>query len=217
MYLLKWGYSSVDDTPLLEPPPLMPARFDCIIGVSMGDVKIQNVVASANINQTIHLSSIKKIFLNVEYKPKRFPGLIFRMKRPKTATLIFGSGKMVCTGAKSMKQARSSLRKVVRLLKKDSFIILRKPKITITNVVATTDMGGRVDLEKAVEVMENVMYEPEQFPGIIYRLDKPKVVMLLFASGKTVITGARSEKEAQEAAEKIRATLRDNHLIIIGS
>ena len=180
----------------------------------MNDVKIQNVVASANLYQKIDLISIMKVFWNVDYKPKRFPGLVFRLKRPKTATLIFGSGKMVCTGAKSVKMAKRAVRKVVRELKNAGIIILRRPEITIQNVVATAEMGGRIDLEMGGDIMENVMYEPEQFPGLIYRMVEPKVVILLFHSGKSVITGARSAKEAQEAAEKVRASLRDNHLIM---
>ena len=80
------------------------------------DVKIQNVVASVTLDHKINLLDVMKIFRNVEYRPKQFPGLVFRLKKPKTATLIFGSGKMVCTGAKSEKQARSAVIKVVREL-----------------------------------------------------------------------------------------------------
>lgn len=182
------------------------------MGISMVDIKIQNVVASANLKQKVDLPSIMKAFVNVEYRPKKFPGLVFRLKRPKTATLIFRTGKMVCTGAKSIKLAKSSVKKVVRELKKGGIIILGKPEITIQNVVATADMDGGIDVVKAADIMDNVMYEPDQFPGIIYRMSDPKVVMLLFSSGKIVITGARSGEEAQEAAEKIWVSLRDNHL-----
>jgi len=193
----------------------MSARLNYVEGdAPIGDVQIQNVVAVANLHQMIDLLSIKKVFVNVEYRPKRFPGLVFRLKRPKTATLIFRTGKMVCTGAKSTKLARRAVRKVIRQLKKGGIIILGRLEITIQNIVATADMGGGIDLERGARIMDNVMYEPEQFPGIIYRMAEPKVVILLFSSGKIVITGARSGKEAREAAEKIGASLRDNHLII---
>ena len=99
------------------------------------DVKIQNVVASATLDQKINLLDIVKVFRNVEYRPKQFPGLVFRLKRPKTATLIFTTGKMVCTGAKSEKQARSAVKKVVRELKTNGIIILGKPKIVIQNKI----------------------------------------------------------------------------------
>jgi transcription initiation factor TFIID TATA-box-binding protein len=180
------------------------------------DVKIQNVVASATLDQKINLLDIMKVFRNVEYRPKQFPGLVFRLKRPKTATLIFGTGKMVCTGAKSEKQARSVVGKVVRELKANGIVILGKPKIVIQNMVSSADLHGKIDLETAADIMDNVMYEPEQFPGLIYRMKEPKVVMLLFASGKLVITGAKREEQVYEAAEKVSATLIDFDLLFQG-
>jgi len=176
-------------------------------------ISIENVVASATLDQKIDLLSIMKVFRNVEYRPKQFPGLVFRLKRPKTATLIFGSGKMVCTGAKSEKQARSAVKKVVRELKNSGIIILGRPEIVIQNIVASANLNGKIDLEMAANVMENVMYEPEQFPGLIYRMAEPKVVMLLFASGKLVCTGAKHEGMVREAVEKLHAILEEEELI----
>ncbi len=111
------------------------------------DVEIVNVVASVTLNQKFNLIDIMKVFRNVEYRPKRFPGLVFRLKRPKTATLIFSTGKMVCTGAKSEKMARRAVHKVVRELKNGGIIILNKPKITIQNMVASANLHSNIDLE----------------------------------------------------------------------
>jgi len=177
------------------------------------DISIENVVASATLDQEIDLLAIMKVFRNVEYRPKQFPGLVFRLKKPKTATLIFGSGKMVCTGAKSEKMARNAVNKVVEELKNNGIVILGKPQITIQNIVASANLHGKIDLETAADIMENVMYEPEQFPGLIYRMREPKVVMLLFASGKLVCTGAKYEGMVQEAVEKLYDTLEDYALI----
>jgi len=179
----------------------------------MSDVQIQNVVAVGTLDQRIDLLSILKVFRNTEYRPKRFPGLVFRLKRPKTTTLIFKSGKMVCTGAKSEKMAHSAVKKVVQELKKAGIIILRRPRIEITNMVASADVGGGVDLETAAEVLDNIMYEPEQFPGLVYRMEEPRVVILVFSSGKLVITGAKREEQVHEAAEKMRAILLDHELL----
>ncbi len=176
-------------------------------------ISIENVVASASLDQKIDLLAIMKVFRNVEYRPKQFPGLVFRLKRPKTATLIFGSGKMVCTGAKSEKMSRRAVNKVVRELKNNGIIILGKPKITIQNIVASANLHGKIDLETAADIMENVMYEPEQFPGLIYRMATPKVVMLLFASGKLVCTGAKHEDMVKEAVAKLHELLNDFELI----
>jgi len=177
------------------------------------EISIENVVASATLDQKIDLLSIMKVFRNVEYRPKQFPGLVFRLKRPKTATLIFGSGKMVCTGAKSEKLARSAVRKVVRELKNNGIIILGRPVIVIQNIVASANLHGKIDLETAADSMDNVMYEPEQFPGLIYRMAEPKVVMLLFASGKLVCTGAKNEGMVHEAVVKLHGILEEEELI----
>ncbi len=177
------------------------------------DIRIVNVVATASLEQKIDLPAIKKVFRNVEYNPKKLSGIVFRLKRPKTTTLIFGTGKMVCYGAKSEKLARSAIRKVVREFKNSGIIILSKPKIEVLNVVASANLHGKVDLEVAVDIMENVIYEPEQFSGIIYRMVEPKVVILIFASGRLVCTGAKSEDVVNEAVVKLQGILEDYDLI----
>ena len=176
------------------------------------DINIVNVVASVTLDQKINLLDIMKVFRNVEYNPKRFPGLVFRLKRPKTATLIFSTGKMVCTGAKSEKMARRAVHKVVRELKDNGIVILNKPKIVIQNMVASANLHGKIDLEVAADVLDNVMYEPEQFPGLIYRMKDPKTVLLLFASGKLVCTGAKSKEMVHESVAKVYDVLKDYDL-----
>jgi transcription initiation factor TFIID TATA-box-binding protein len=106
--------------------------------------------------------------------------------------------------------------KVVRELKTNGIIILGKPKIVVQNIVSSANLHGQIDLETAVDIMDNVMYEPEQFPGLIYRMAEPKVVLLVFASGKLVITGAKREEQVHEAVEKIRAILIDYELLYQG-
>jgi len=176
-------------------------------------IKIQNVVASATLNQRVDLNAVVKSFPGVEYRPEQFPGLVFRIKRPKTATLIFNSGKMVCTGAKSENEARSAVMKVVRELKKGGIIIVSKPELKIQNIVASASLGGRIDLEQAVSTLVKTMYEPEQFPGMIYRMDEPKVVILIFASGNLVCTGAKKEQDVYDAVHKLHGILEEQNLI----
>ncbi len=177
------------------------------------EISIENVVATTSLDQKIDLLAIRKVFRNIEYRPKRFPGLVFRLKRPKTATLIFSTGKMVCTGAKSEKLARSAVRKVVRELKKQDIIILKNPEIVVQNIVASANLHGNIDLETAADVLDNVMYEPEQFPGLIYRMSDPKTVLLLFTSGKLVCTGAKSEEMVYEAVAKVNGVLKEYGLL----
>lgn len=177
------------------------------------EITIQNVVASVSLNQKIDLNAVQAAFSEVEYKPKEFPGLVFRLKKPKTALLIFSSGKMVCTGAKSEKAAMRAVDVVVKKLRKAGIIIRGGAEVKIQNIVASGNLHGEIDLERAQLELENTMYEPEQFPGLIYRMRDPKVVMLLFASGKLVCTGGKSEEQVREAVKKLHAVLDEKELI----
>jgi transcription initiation factor TFIID TATA-box-binding protein len=179
----------------------------------VASIRIENVVASASLNQKLDLNAIVKGYPGVEYHPEQFPGLVFRLKRPKTATLIFNSGKMVCTGAKSEKESKRAVMKVIRELKKSGIIIIGKPDLKIQNIVASGNLSGLIDLERSAYTLGRTMYEPEQFPGLIYRMDDPKVVILLFASGKLVCTGAKKEEEVYEAVTKLHETLELEDLI----
>jgi len=176
-------------------------------------INIENVVATGALHQNIDLNSIVRVFPGVEYRPEQFPGLVFRLKNPKATTLIFSSGKMVCTGAKSERQARKAVMKVVDELKRGGIVILGKPEIQIQNIVASVGLGGHIDLEKATYSLKRTMYEPEQFPGLIYRMDDPKTVILIFSSGKLVCTGAKKETEVHRSIAKLQETLEEKTLI----
>ena len=176
-------------------------------------ISIENVVASAILKQNIELTAIVRIFPHVEYRPEQFPGLVYRLKKPKTATLIFGTGKMVCTGAKTERQAKKAIMKVIDDLKRNGIVIAGKPEIQIVNIVASAGLGGYIDLEKCALSLKKTMYEPEQFPGLIYRMEEPKTVMLLFSSGKLVCTGARKEDDVKMAVSNLKETLESKGLI----
>ncbi len=139
---------------------------------------------------------------------------MLRLNRPKTATLIFSSGKMVCTGAKSEAEVYKAVKNIVKLLKQYGIDIRNEPIIEIQNIVASANLRAGVDLEKAAFMLENSMYEPEQFPGLIYRMREPKVVLLIFSSGKVVCTGAKKEEEVREAVMKLYKTLKDYGVLI---
>lgn len=177
-------------------------------------ISIENVVASATVNQPIDLTQITRSFPDVEYHPDQFPGLVFRLKAPKTATLIFSSGKMVCTGAKSEEQAIKAVKTVVQKLKRGNVEIYNEPQIEIQNIVASASLGGKVHLEEAARQLPRSMYEPEQFPGLIHRMTDPKTVILLFASGKLVCTGAKKEVEVYKAVNNLHNLLEQKGLMI---
>jgi len=181
------------------------------------EIKIQNVVASASFKHGINLDAIVKALPHVEYRPHVFPGLAFRLKRPKTCALIFNSGRMVCTGAKSEKEARRAIMEVAKELKTAGIIITGKPEISITNIVASGSLGAPVDLEGLCErapMGGSLMYEPEQFPAVIYRMESPRVVFLLFSAGKIVCVGAKKEEDVYEAVENLRRRLEEMKVLL---
>jgi transcription initiation factor TFIID TATA-box-binding protein len=184
-----------------------------LVPVFDASIKIQNVVACATMNQKFDLNAIVKGNPLVDYYPETFPGLVFRLKRPKTTILIFRTGKMVCTGARSEKEAVKAIKKVLMDLKTSGIIIPGKPEIKIVNMVASANLLGKIALEDVAYALKKTMYEPEQFPGLIYRMDEPKVVILIFSSGKLVCTGATKEAEVYEAVENLRQQLEKNELI----
>ncbi|HIH91125.1 TPA: TATA-box-binding protein [Desulfurococcaceae archaeon] len=178
-------------------------------------MKIENIVATVSIDQNIDLEKIEKEFdSNVEYDPDQFPGLIFRLEEPRVTALIFKSGKMVVTGAKSTQELITAVKKIFYILKSKGIVSGKvRPRIQIQNIVASANLGVEVHLEKAAYLLENSMYEPEQFPGLIYRLDEPRVVLLLFSSGKMVVTGAKKEEEVSKAVEKVFQNLKEKGCI----
>jgi transcription initiation factor TFIID TATA-box-binding protein len=177
-------------------------------------VSIENVVASASVDQKIDLIDLTKKFPDTEYHPEQFPGLVFRLQTPRTATLIFRTGKMVCTGAKSEDMAVKAVRTVVQKLRKGGIKIKKDAVIVVQNIVAAINLGGKIHLEHAARVLPRSMYEPEQFPGLIHRMLDPKTVILLFASGKLVCTGAKKESDVYRSVHNLHALLEEKKLMI---
>ena len=177
-------------------------------------VSVENVVASADVMQKMDLNEITKTFPDVEYHPDQFPGLVFRLKTPKTATLIFTSGKMVCTGSKSEAMARKAVKTVVQMLRKGGIKVKKDAVVTIQNIVASINLGGRIHLEQAARTLPRSMYEPEQFPGLIHRMVDPKTVILLFSSGKLVCTGAKQEPDVYRSVNNLHSLLEEKELMI---
>ena len=177
-------------------------------------VSIENVVASASVDQKLDLNEITKKFPDTEYHPDQFPGLVFRLKTPKTATLVFRTGKMVCTGAKSEDMSRKAVKTVVQKLRKGGIKIKKDATVTIQNIVASINLGGKISLEQAARTLPRSMYEPEQFPGVIHRMLDPKTVILLFASGKLVCTGGKTEKDVYRSVNNLHSMLEEMGLMI---
>lgn len=169
---------------------------------------LQNVVATVNLGCKLVLTDIALKARNSEYNPKRFAAVIMRIREPKTTALIFSSGKMVCTGAKSEEQSRLAARKYARIVQKLGYKEAKFLEFKIQNIVGSCDVNFPIRLE-GLAYAHGVYssYEPELFPGLIYRMVKPKVVLLIFVSGKVVLTGAKVREETYDAFEKIYPVL----------
>ena len=177
-------------------------------------VSIENVIASATIEQQLDLDDVTKKFPDVEWNPEQFPGAVFRLKNPKTATLLFRSGKMVCTGAKSEDMARKAVKTVVQQLRKGGIKIKNEATVKVQNIVASINLGGRINIEKATRTLPRSMYEPEQFPGLIHRMLDPKTVILVFASGKLVCPGGKAEEDVYRSVNLLHSMLEEKGLMI---
>ena len=181
----------------------------------MANIRIENVVASTSLGGELDLRAIALPLKGAEYEPEQFPGLIYRLKEPKTATLLFRSGKVVCTGAKSLNDVKTAISKVSKQIEAAGIHIKNEPKIEVQNIVASSDLGSTINLNAiAISLgLDKIEYEPEQFPGLVYRIDSPKVVLLLFGSGKLVCTGARKPEDIDVAVTKITEELRAADLL----
>lgn len=170
---------------------------------------LQNIVSTVNLGCQLELKKIALYARNAEYNPKRFAAVIMRIRSPRTTALIFSSGKMVCTGAKSEDDSRLAARKYARIIQKLGFAA-KFMDFKIQNIVGSIDVGFCLRLECFHTCHSQFCsYEPELFPGLIYRLHEPKVVLLIFVSGKVVITGAKLRTEINEAFEKIYPILKN--------
>jgi len=172
------------------------------------DIKVVNIVVSTSLKHDIPLEKMAATLSNTEYNPEQFPGLVIRIKEPKTSALIFSSGKVVCTGARSMDKVEESIKKIIKSLEKINIKITIKPEIKIQNIVASGSVGMDLNLNTLAMKLENTEYEPEQFPGLVYRLAAAKATFLLFSNGKVVCTGTKSEKEVHAALDKLIENLK---------
>ncbi len=165
--------------------------------------KIQNIVLSVTYENTeFNLEKLARSLDGAVYDPESFPGVVYKSEHPRASFLIFSSGKMNCVGARSLNDAKQAIRKLTGKLRKAHIKVKTEPKVKVQNIVASVDFGRKFDLERISRSFENTEYEPEVFPGLVFRLDDPKAVLLLFVSGKGVCAGAKSMRDVKRAAQK---------------
>ncbi len=175
---------------------------------STREIKVVNIVVSASLGHDIPLEKMAATLSNTEYNPEQFPGLVIRIKEPKTSALIFSSGKIVCTGARTLDEVHESIRKIIKSLEKINVKIKKEPEINVQNIVASGSVGMALNLNVLAMKLDNTEYEPEQFPGLVYKLPEHKATFLLFSNGKVVCTGTKSSDEVNRALDKLIENLK---------
>ncbi len=167
------------------------------------NLKIQNIVATASLGTKVPLVKLVRSQANTEYNPEQFPGLVLRIKQPKSAVLVFSSGNLVCTGTKSTAQVKQVILQVIKQLRKIGVKVSGMPKISVQNIVASGSINLQLNLNELALKFENTEYEPEQFPGLVYKLDEPNATFLLFSNGKLVCTGTKNKPQLEDAMKKL--------------
>jgi transcription initiation factor TFIID TATA-box-binding protein len=177
--------------------------------MSESSIKIENVVASTKLAEEFDLIVIESEFEGAEYNKQKFPGLVYRVSDPKAAFLVFTSGKVVCTGTKNVADVHTVIGNMAKKLNSIGIKTIENPQITVQNIVASADLHTILNLN-AIAIglgLENIEYEPEQFPGLVYRIDEPKVVVLIFSSGKLVVAGGKTPDDCERSVEVVRQQL----------
>ncbi|MEK6824688.1 MAG: TATA-box-binding protein [Nanoarchaeota archaeon] len=176
--------------------------------VKNSNLTIQNIVATSSLGKPVSLTKLAKSYSNTEYNPEQFPGLVLRVKKPKSAVLVFSSGNLVCTGTKSVAQVKEVIEQVIKQLGKIGIRITDKPKITVQNIVASGSINVDLNLNILALELENTEYEPEQFPGLVYKLDEPTTTFLLFSNGKLVCTGTKNRQQLEDAMTQLNKNIK---------
>lgn len=171
--------------------------------MATSNLKVQNIVATTSLGKEISLTKLARTQSNTEYNPEQFPGLVLRIKEPKTSALIFSSGKIVCTGARTLEEVDRSIQSIIKSLKKLNIHVTIKPKVTVQNIVASGSIGMDLNLNVLGLKLPNTEYEPEQFPGLVHKLKGTNATFLLFSNGKIVCTGTKTEQEVNDATDML--------------
>ena len=166
-------------------------------------LKVQNIVATTSLGKPIPLTKLARTQNNTEYNPEQFPGLVLRVKKPKSAVLVFSSGNLVCTGTKSVQQVKEVVNAVIKQLRRINIKITDKPRINVQNIVASGSIDMTLNLNLLALQLENTEYEPEQFPGLVYKLVEPTATFLLFSNGKLVCTGTKNRQQLEESMRQL--------------
>ena len=173
------------------------------------EMTVQNIVASVDLHCKIPLERVAAGLDNAEFNPESFPGLVLRLTKPKSVNLLFGTGKMVCTGGNSIDVVEASVVKVKETLAVFGVEFQGEPDVKVVNLVTSVKTDLELNLDRLAYRLEGMEYEPEQFPGMVYRTVRPKAAVLIFSTGNFVVAGVRALEEAREVFGQVLAKLKE--------
>jgi len=173
------------------------------------EYKIVNLVASSSLGASLDLYNLATAIPEVEYEPEQFPGAILKMDEPRVSLLLFKNGNIIISGASCEKDIKTAIKKATKIIGEVQKGVTLKERVSykIVNLVATSNLNKQIDLFNAAVTLDNIEYEPEQFPGAIVRLFNPKLTMLLFKNGKLICAGAKSEEDIVKGLNKLKKVL----------
>jgi len=173
------------------------------------EYKIVNLVASSSLGTGLDLYNLATAIPEVEYEPEQFPGAILKMDEPRVSLLLFKNGNIIISGASSEKDIKTAIKKASKIISEVQKNVTIKDRVSykIVNLVATSNLNKQIDLFNAAVTLDNIEYEPEQFPGAIVRIFNPKLTMLLFKNGKLICAGAKSEEDIVKGLNKLKKVL----------
>lgn len=176
-------------------------------------LSIENIVATIDLHTELDLQLITQTFKDIEAK-QNFPGLVTKFTKPKATLLIFSSGKIVVTGVQLESHLPIILEKTLRKLRKMGLEFKQEPEIHIENMVGRADFKTKINLDMSSITLESAIYEPEIFPGLIYKISDPiKICFLIFGSGKVICTGAKNLGIIQKSLKILARNLKKHNLL----
>lgn len=175
----------------------------------MTDVLIDNIICSIQTADDFDVEGLSEKIPNTVYNPEEFEGLSIKYEDLKTASIILSNGKIICTGAKNIEDAEETITKTISEINKTGLSIEEDFVIKVENIIASVNLYKDLHLSSIANglILKNVTYEPEKFPGLIYKIGDSCVEVILFSSGKLVCTGATSIDEATESINKMEEKL----------
>ncbi len=175
----------------------------------MTKIQIENIIAYTQISELLDIKILSEKIIDSSYNPSEFNGLSIKYDKEKIAVIVLGTGKIFCTGAKEINDAIDKIKKVISQIKKIGLEIKKDYKIKIQNIIATANLNKELNLESIAKnlIIQDVDYQPNVFPGLIYKTDDIHTILIIFNTGKIVCTGAKNIDDATNYIKKIEEKL----------